>query len=81
MVDVDKIIRFENGEMDHHEMVEMFQQMVDDDSVWSLQGFYGRTAAALIEAGYVEDTHNRLGKRGMLIPSQDVEEARNADDD
>jgi hypothetical protein len=53
MVNVDKIIRYEAGEMDQDEMVEMFQEMVNDGSAWQLQGHYGRTAAALIDAGLV----------------------------
>ena len=52
MVSVDKIIRWESGEMDDMEVVEFFQEMIDDGSVWQLQGCYGRTAMALIAAGY-----------------------------
>lgn len=51
MVDVGKIIEFENGEMDEDDVIAMFQEMIDDGSVWSLQGSYGRTATSLIEAG------------------------------
>ena len=51
MVSIDKIIAFENGEQSEQETIEMFQEMIDDASVWSLQGSYGRTAAHLIEAG------------------------------
>ena len=53
MPDVDKIIRYEAGEMDDEEMVEFFQELVDSGLAWQLQGHYGRTAAALIEAGHV----------------------------
>ena len=52
MVDVGKIIAFENGELNEEDTIEMFQEMIDDGSVWGLQGFYGRTAAALIEEGH-----------------------------
>jgi hypothetical protein len=51
MVDVGKIIEYESGEMDGDAVVAFFQEMIDDGSVWSLQGHYGRTATALIEAG------------------------------
>ena len=37
MPDIDKIIAFENG--------------IDKGWVWQLQGFYGRTAASLIDSG------------------------------
>ena len=49
---VDFIIRFEGGELEsEEELVEGFQQLIDSGIVWQLQGFYGRTAAALIERG------------------------------
>ena len=56
------IMAFENGELDNEAIVEGFQQLIDNGMVWSLQGCYGRTAAALIEGGHCEDTHQRLGK-------------------
>ena len=48
---VDKIIRYENGEMDHDEIVPFFQYLIDNGMAWSLQGHYGRTATTLIELG------------------------------
>jgi hypothetical protein len=56
---VSKIIRYESGEMDQDEMVEFFQELVNDGMAWSLQGHYGRTAAALIEAGLVSNPRGR----------------------
>lgn len=52
MPNIDKIMAYENGELDNDEIIEMFQAMIDDASVWALQGHYGRTAMALIEAGH-----------------------------
>ena len=52
MVDVDKIIRYEQGDMEDAEIVFMFQDMINDGSVWQLQGSYGRMARFLIEAGH-----------------------------
>lgn len=49
----DKVIAYESGEMDEDEVVEFFQMLVDTGLAWSLQGSYGRTAAALIEDGRV----------------------------
>lgn len=52
MVSIDKIMAYENGEMDMQDMIDMFQEMITDKSVWTLQGSYGRMAANLIKEGY-----------------------------
>ena len=44
---------FESGELDDTEVIELFQHLVDTGMAWSLQGFYGRTATDLIQAGLV----------------------------
>jgi hypothetical protein len=49
---VDFIIALESGEATDEQIIENFQKMIDDGTVWQLQGFYGRTAKALINAGY-----------------------------
>lgn len=51
MPNITDIIDFENGAMDEEQMAEFFQGMINSGAVWQLQGFYGRTAVALIEAG------------------------------
>lgn len=52
---VDKIMRYESGEMCRDECIQFFQEIVDSGMVWTLQGSYGRTAKALIDAGLVTD--------------------------
>jgi hypothetical protein len=47
------IIAFESGELDQDGVIELFQNLVDSGLAWSLQGSYGRTAQALIQAGLV----------------------------
>lgn len=58
MNQVDKIIAYECGELNDEGVIELFQELVDSGLAWSLQGHYGRTAKALIEAGYVKAKEN-----------------------
>lgn len=51
MIDIEKICRFEAGEMGEEEMVELFQDLIDTNVVWTLQGSYGRMAAYFIQEG------------------------------
>ena len=52
MTSIDKIMAFEDGTLSQEETIKMFQEMINDGSVWKLQGCYGRTAQVLINAGY-----------------------------
>jgi hypothetical protein len=53
MNQLDAMIAWEQGELDEEGTVELFQGLVDSGLAWQLQGMYGRTAQALIEAGEV----------------------------
>lgn len=47
----ERIIEYENGQLEESEVVELFQDLIDTGLAWTLQGHYGRTAMALVEAG------------------------------
>jgi polyhydroxyalkanoate synthesis regulator phasin len=48
---VDKIIKYENGNMTNEETIKFFQELIDSGMAWKLQGHYGRTAVHLLEEG------------------------------
>jgi hypothetical protein len=49
-----QIIAYEQGELDLDGFMDLFSGLVSDGTAWSLQGSYGRTAASLIEHGYLD---------------------------
>jgi len=51
---ISSIILYENGDLDEDEIISLFQELVTSGLAWELQGSYGRTAAALIDAELVE---------------------------
>jgi hypothetical protein len=55
---VDLIVRFEGGELDGPETVELFSRLVASGDAWRLQGSYGRAAASLIDAGILDADGN-----------------------
>lgn len=48
---VGAIVAYESGETNEEAVIELFQHLIDTGMAWSLQGSYGRTATALINAG------------------------------
>lgn len=50
---VNKIMAYECGELSIEETVELFSELIRTKQAWSLQGSYGRTAAAFIRAGVI----------------------------
>lgn len=49
---VQGVIAYESGELDESATIEFFQLLINTGQAWKLQGHYGRTADALLEAGY-----------------------------
>ena len=52
---VDKIVKYESGEMSVEEVVDFFQELINSGLCWQLQGHYGRTARHLIEQGLCDE--------------------------
>lgn len=50
---IGSIIDYESGLMDDDEIVAFFQEILESGLCWTLQGHYGRTAMALMEAGLI----------------------------
>jgi len=50
---LDKIMAYEQGEMEEEEVIEFFQELVNSGLAWQLQGSYGRTAVAMIDEGLI----------------------------
>jgi len=49
---VDFIIEYESGTLSDDQIIEFFQKIIDNGTVWGLQGSYGRMAKHLIDNGY-----------------------------
>tara|TARA_R100000734_G_C3316348_1_gene108809 strand:+ start:1585 stop:1785 length:201 start_codon:yes stop_codon:yes gene_type:complete len=50
---VNMIIQYECGELDDNGTLELFSDLIKSGQAWKLQGHYGRTASAIIDAGYI----------------------------
>ena len=55
---IDLIIAYESGDLSDYQTVNLFADLVRTGLAFQLQGHYGRTAAALIEAGYIDREGN-----------------------
>lgn len=50
---LDQVIAYEQGDLDDVETLDLFGALIADGTAWRLQGHYGRTAASLIQAGFI----------------------------
>jgi len=48
-----KIIMYEQDKLTEEETVSLFQELVETGLAWNLQGHYGRTAYAMLQAGII----------------------------
>jgi len=51
----DKIIAYECGDIDEAGILQLFAELIESGMAWKLQGSYGRTAQALIDAEYISE--------------------------
>jgi hypothetical protein len=64
-------ISYEEGKMSSEKERKFFQKMVNDGSVWSLQGSYGRRAKDLLDAGEIDYPKKKTyDAYGNPIPTQ-----------
>ncbi len=52
---VDWVIAYEDGTLSEDEIITGFQRLIDTGIAWKWQGSYGRTAQALIDAGFCHE--------------------------
>lgn len=52
MTMINQVIAYEQGELDEEGIIDLFQELINSGMAWEMQGSYGRTAKALIDAGY-----------------------------
>jgi hypothetical protein len=57
---IENLMKYENGEMNQEEMLELFAHLIESGMAWTLQGSYGRTARDLIRAGFIDMYGNIL---------------------
>ena len=56
---VGAIMDYEDGTISKERGLELFQFLVDTGMAWTLQGHYGRTAQALLDAGLITEKKAR----------------------
>lgn len=59
-MDIEKIIKFENGELSDNEMIALFSELIKSGMAWKLQGTYGRLARNLVNNGVLDIKGNIL---------------------
>jgi len=55
---IDRMIAYECGDINDEGLLELFAELISSGKAWTLQGSYGRTASALIDAGYIDTDGN-----------------------
>ena len=55
---LDQIMDYESGKLNADGEIRLFAELIRTGTAWKLQGAYGRNAAALIRAGYIDERGN-----------------------
>lgn len=53
MLNTDLLFRYESGELDFDELIDLFQSIYDSRAYEWLQGHYGRVLHDLVDEGYI----------------------------
>lgn len=70
-INVKDVIAWEQGMMSEEREKRFFQKMVNEGTVWNLQGIYGRRAADLLNAGVIKHAKERhFDYYGNPIPTR-----------
>ena len=78
---IDLMIAFEQGDLDDESVINLFQTLINDGTVDKLEGFYGRMAKRLIEAGYCtepQQTATATKKERHAMLNEDTRHPMNA---
>ena len=52
------MMSFEDGTISDDGFIKLFEHLIKTGMAWTLQGFYGRTAKAVIEKGFIDNEGN-----------------------
>jgi len=56
---VRELMAYETGDLEDHEVLDLFQYLVDSGLAYTLRGHYGRTAQRLTDAGLIQGARSR----------------------
>lgn len=69
------MMAYEADQLNHEQIIEGFQRLIDSGLVWHLQGSYGRTAVHLIDAGECHTPVKTPRRAGLDLSTDEGREA------
>lgn len=76
---VDMIMSYEQGDLSDEDTLELFSRLIKSGLAWKLQGSYGRTAKALIDAGRISSKGDILETEAKVETKELMSETSNVD--